>query len=242
MYNCYQWSLCLVLGFAQPCLGQTFDQQASGVVSARNHVVLSSQRAGQLIEQNAIAGQVVEKGAILGRFDCTIDAATMAVSEIEFQQAKIEAQLQGNLAARGAAGIASVQLANQTVALQQARVAQDAAAMETCAITAPFSGTIVDWKVRNFATLQQGAPLVELVDSTQLFVELIVPVQWIDSITLGQTASFTSDYSARKYPAVIDLISPAADPVSQTIRVNAVLEAGQAPPKVGTSGIVDFGQ
>jgi multidrug resistance efflux pump len=135
-----------------------------------------------------------------------------------------------------------VQLATLTVALQQARKTQQTAKMASCDIVAPFSGMVVNWKIRNFASVQQGVPVLELVDSTDLFVELIVPVKWIDRLAIGQVTSFTSDHSGRKYTATIDMISAAADPVSQTIRINASLSTGGNPPKVGTSGSMVFGQ
>ncbi|MEP4197844.1 MAG: efflux RND transporter periplasmic adaptor subunit [Aliishimia sp.] len=230
-----------LITYAPSVFAQNLEQQASGIVSARNHVVLSSQRSGQLIEQHAVAGEAVKQGAVLGRFDCSLDQAVVDVAKVEVQQANTDLELQRRLAARGAAGRVAVQAATQNVALQQARLALDIAKMTTCDLIAPFSGIIVDWKVRTFATLQQGEPIVALVDNAELFVELIIPVQWIESIEVGQKTTFTSDYAARQYTATIDLISPAADPVSQTIRINATLETGPKPPKVGTSGIIDFG-
>ncbi|WP_281993529.1 efflux RND transporter periplasmic adaptor subunit [Sulfitobacter geojensis] len=242
----YKRRVCGVAGIALITLlptanAQSLDQQASGIVSARNHVVLSSQRSGQLLEQNAIAGSGVQEGEVLGRFDCSLDQAVVAVAQVEVQQANTDLELQRRLAARGAAGRAAVQAATQNVALQQARLALETAKTETCDLTAPFSGTVVDWKVRNFASVQQGEAIVELVDSADLFVELIIPVQWIDTIKVGQNTVFLSDYTARSYSATVDYISPAADPVSQTIRLNATLMAGENPPKVGTSGLMDFG-
>lgn len=228
--------------FAPFVLAQTPGQQANGTVNARNHVVLSSQRSGQLIEQHGIAGETVEKGSVLGSFDCTLDQAVVAVAQVEVQQANTDLELQRRLAARGATGRAAVQAATQNVTLQQARLALDIAKMKTCDLTAPFSGTIVEWKLRTFSTVQQGEPIVTLVDSADLFVELIIPLQWIEGIEVGQQITFTSDYDDHRYSATIDFVSPAADPVSQTIRINAALEVGDNPPKVGTSGIVDFGR
>ncbi|MDX1742729.1 MAG: efflux RND transporter periplasmic adaptor subunit [Ruegeria sp.] len=229
-----------LITFAPFVFSQTLDQQASGTVNARNHVVLSSQRSGQLIEQHFIAGETVQKGAVLGSFDCTLDQAAVAVAQVEVQLANTDLELQRRLAARGATGRAAVQAATQEVALQQARLALDIAKMATCDLTAPFSGIIVDWKLRTFATVQQGEPIVTLVDNADLFVELIVPLQWIEGIEVGQEITFTPDYTDRPYTAIIDFVSPVADPVSQTIRINAALQTGGKPPKIGTSGIVDF--
>lgn len=176
------------------------------VARPRMAVTITASRTGETVREVVVEeGQRVQKGDLLLRFDDRLTKARLGIAQAEYQRAisavkatRLEYELAYsrylNIVDAWRQGAATrVELSEAKVRWQQER-AQHEAAVDTvrkaeesrkfaeveCAMTrhvAPFDGTVV----RTFAVPGQspGAddPLVELVDSSTLRVDLYLPIE-----------------------------------------------------------------
>ena len=66
-------------------------------------------------------------------------------------------------------------------------------------------------------------PLIEIVGTNRLEADIIVPAKWISWLTVGTKLTLTLDETGKQIASQISYISPAIDPVSQTLQLRASL-------------------
>lgn len=215
-------------------------QEISAVVGSSLVATISSPRGGPLAALPVGLGQKVRAGDLLAEFECATQRAELAVSEAEAKIAAIEANSQRRLVANGAGGRAALAQAIARQELQNAKLDIAKAEISRCKVLAPFEGAISNITVRLYETIDAGAPLLELVDTQDLQLEVIVPSEYISRLQIGLGLSFEDTATGRLYGAKITKIAPKIDGVSQTIRIIAKFEDGADLPIPGVAGIVRF--
>lgn len=175
-----------------------------GIANARRRVILSAPTEGVLFELRCEEGQNVEQGDILAVIDNRIAnaAANLAAAEAEQTAGVVRAEsdlraAESLLARMTQAGesraaseleieraqssveqaAAAVRQAQELRASAQAAYVLEQAKLESLNIRAPFSGRVVRIRSVVGETLTLTKPVVELVDTSQLRVELYLPMQ-----------------------------------------------------------------
>ena len=105
------------------------------------------------------------------------------------------------------------------VRLKEILLKTQQAKLDYCDIKAPFSGVIVEKFVQPFETLQAGETVVEIANSAELRIEVIVPVIWMIDVRDMKVFDFKVEFSDHVFSVDIVSISPNIDPVSQTVKV-----------------------
>lgn len=215
-------------------------QELSAVVGSAQVAVLSSPRGGQIMELPISLGKRVKTGDVLVRFECGVETAQLAAADAELQVTSIEVQSQRTLVARGAGGRAVLAQAIAREKLKTAERDIATAKVEFCILRAPFDGAIADLTARAHETVQAGTPLLELVNTDALQLEVIVPSEWIARLEVGNGIVFRTSITQKVFSAKISLIAPRIDGISQTIRIIAEFDTGQELPLSGSAGLVSF--
>jgi hypothetical protein len=210
---------------------QTLD--VSGTLKALNYAVIKARVAGELKEFNVREGDVVKAGQVLARIDPTEyqrrwqqakDQADAAKAQMEIAQR----QWDTNKALVDQGFIAKTALDNSLASYQGAVATHQAAiagaevarkALDDAVLYAPFSGVVALRAAQAGERVNVDAKVLELVDLSQLEVE--VPLSPSDSVDvrIGQVANLQVEDRPQTIQAKVKRISPSAQVGSRSVLV-----------------------
>ena len=210
---------------------QTLD--VSGTLKALNYAVIKARVAGELKEFNVREGDVVKAGQVLARIDPTEyqrrwqqakDQADAAKAQMEMAQR----QWDTNKALVDHGFIAKTALDNSLASYQGAVATHQAAiagadvarkALDDAVLYAPFSGMVALRAAQAGERVNVDAKVLELVDLSQLEVE--VPLSPSDSVDvrIGQVANLQVEDRPQTLQAKVKRISPSAQVGSRSVLV-----------------------
>ena len=210
---------------------QTLD--VSGTLKALNYAVIKARVAGELKEFNVREGDVVKAGQVLARIDPTEyqrrwqqakDQADAAKAQMEIAQR----QWDTNKALVDQGFIAKTALDNSLASYQGAVATHQAAiagadvarkALDDAVLYAPFSGMVALRAAQAGERVNVDAKVLELVDLSQLEVE--VPLSPSDSVDvrIGQVANLQVEDRPQTLQAKVKRISPSAQVGSRSVLV-----------------------
>ncbi len=151
-------------------------------------------------------------------------------------------QLEGNeyLLRRGAAGKRDLEVSRA----RADRASHDARALELrlqrCKIMAPFDGRISTLAIHEHETPVSGKPILEILGTDEMELQLIVPSVWLVWLEEGTSFSFKIDETQKEYNAKVKRIGAAVDPVSQTITLTGQFLKPAPALRAGMSGTASF--
>lgn len=189
----------------------------------RDHTKVSLDRAKSLFDQGYVP-------------QASLDMAEReyAVADAQYRQALADAGQRTVQAEEVAALTAAVQQAAATLqyAQEQRRLTR---------LTAPFDGVITARKVDPGAMATAGMPLVTIMDTSHLWVDVMVPERFLSQIHPGAVVNLSLDAEQGKpRTGVVTLINPAADPGSLAFQVRIRLDNPGGALKPGLFARVEF--
>lgn len=211
-----------------------------GQLRARQFTVIAAGLSGKLTSFPVTHGQRISKGQKIAAFDCRMETAEKAVVIAKLNAAKSKLEVNKKLASYKNISLLEVTLAKSEVAIQKAELNKIQAILANCTIKAPFSAIVSNKIAQAHQHVKEGEPLLELIDTRSLEVEMVIPSKRLATIPKGTIFSIQLDEITLPIKAKIDRNVGAIDPVSQTIRVIAKLIN---PPKSllpGMSGEIKF--
>ncbi len=110
-----------------------------------------------------------------------------------------------------------------------------------CILKAPFDGQVVSLFASEHEYIEQGKPLIEVVNLSLLEVKLILPSEWLGWLKIGTEFNIKLNETDENYPAKITRLTYAIDPVSNTFTAYASFIENGVNVKPGMSGYADFG-
>ncbi len=211
-----------------------------GVVRAEASATISSELVARISSLPYKAGQAFKAGDVLVTFDCRRYEADLRAAEAEVRSLEIAVVTNRQLLRHGATGSNDLAVAeakhNQAVAtadLLRVRTSQ-------CRIDSPYDGQVVQLLVDVFEMPQANAPLMKIVKTGRLEVDMIVPSEWATWLKSGYAFSFKVDETGTKHDARILQTGAVVDPVSRTMKVAAILIAPSPLVRPGMSGAASF--
>lgn len=205
-------------------------------LTARQYTTLSGEMAGRLDRIATRPGERFKTGDVLVVFDCVIQRAQLARAKAVEQQAEKTLAINRRLVQLKSIGQLEFEISEAEVAKAKAdRVIADAT-VSRCSIAAPFNGVTVDQKAREFQYANPGQPLLDLLDDSNLEVELIVPSRWVGWLKPGFAFDVHVDEIGKTFPARISRLGGRLDPVSQSVRIFADINAAPGELMAGMSG------
>lgn len=230
----------------------------TGTLNARNTVLVKARVPGVLRNLTVREGDPVRAGQVIARME-------PAEYDQRYQQARLQAQ-----AARAQVEIAQRQYDNNVALEQQnfisptalatSRANRDAAqanyraaqagaavaqhSVADTVLTAPITGTVSRRLTQPGERVMPEAPVVEIVDLSQL--ELQAPVSPGDSLKVraGQTARLTVEGASDTVTATVTRINPSAQPGSRDVLVYLALPPGSPGLRQGlfAQGVLETGK
>jgi membrane fusion protein (multidrug efflux system) len=202
----------------------------------RRYTTLASEIGAKIQRLPVTEGERFREGDVLVSFDCAIQNAQLQKAQASHSAASQTWEANRRLVELNAAGKLEMNVSKAEMDKNQAEVNSSAAFVSKCRIVAPFSGRVAEQKVREQQYAQPGQPLLDIIDDGQLEVEFIVPSKWMSWLKTGLGFRVRIDETGKTYPAKIKRVGARVDPVSQSVKVLAVVDGQFNDLVAGMSG------
>ena len=217
-------------------------EPVSGTVRAVNAVTLRSTMAAVVTRINALEGATVKAGQVLAQLDADDTRARLQQAQQQSKAAKAQVELakrqRDNNRALVEKGFISstalvssdsnyaTALANYEAALAAQQIAKRG--LEDAALRAPFSGVVTQRHVKAGERVAVNAPVVDIVDVSQLEVEVLLPIAASSGLKTGQTATLNLESQPQPITAKVARINPSIDAGSRSVRIYLNIPTGKA--------------
>ncbi|MCC6202609.1 MAG: efflux RND transporter periplasmic adaptor subunit [Gammaproteobacteria bacterium] len=224
-----------------------------GVIEAVQRADLSAQTAGRISAVEVDVSDQVAAGDVLVRISAIEQDAGTATARAQWRVAEAAA-VEAELNFRRVTELAERQFVSQAQ-IDQSKAARDAALARRDAaqaqarqvaqqsvytvIRAPFAGVVAARAVEPGETVAPGQPLLRLHAPAALRIEVAVPQGSAAAIRRDPRAVVALADGREVVPASV-IVYPAADPISHSINVRAVLPDLVPAPAPGTTAKVSF--
>lgn len=185
-------------------------------------------------------GEGFRKGQRLVVFDCSTQRAQHGKARAALAIAERNYNANRKLLELGAAGRIEVENSHSELHKAQADAEELAAVLAKCVIVAPFDGRVVEQKVRSQQFVQATQPLLDILDQRALELEFIAPSVWSAWLTKNYRFTVKVDETGRSYPAKVTRVGARIDPISQTLKIAAVIDGDYPELVPGMSGTLDI--
>ncbi len=213
-------------------------QEIRAQLSPRRFTTLSSELAAKVERITVKDGERFKEGQPLVSLDCHIQRAQLEEARATMVAAEKTYAVNRRLHEMKAGGALEAEVAAAEVARNRAKINAGAAVVSKCNIAAPFSGRVVDMRVRDHQFVQAGQAMLEILDDSVLEVEFLAPSRWLSWLKPGHTFQIAIDETGRAYPAKVARLGAKVDPLSQSIKVVAEVVGTFPELLAGMSGRV----
>jgi len=213
-------------------------QDIRAQLSAVTYNSVASELNARISELPFKEGQAFKVGQVLVVFDCATQQAQFQKTKAVLSIADRNYQTNKKLLALDSVG--RVEYENSYSEFLKAKAENDelAAVLARCNVLAPYSGLVVEQKVRAQQFVQAGQPLIDILDKRALELEFVAPSKWSPWLVEGFKFEIKIDETGKSYPAKITRVNGKIDPVSQTIKVAAVIDGEFKEISPGMSGVL----
>ena len=192
------------------------DAQAVGTLKSRQSVMLRPEVAGRVVQIAFADGARVRKGQLLVQLDDVLQKAELSQAQAQVSVARANMTRNQELVVQNF--VAEAQLA-----LAQARLAR-------MRIVAPFDGTLGIRNVNLGDYVKDGADLVNLEDTSALYVDFRLPERYQGKVANGQKVKVELDaLPGQTYQAKVVALDPLVDANGRSLAVRALLPSGSKP-------------
>jgi membrane fusion protein, multidrug efflux system len=210
------------------------------VVRSVRNVTIGSELNARIKEMPFRDGDTFVAGDVIVQFDCARTLAELAAAVATLNGRKVAYDSSLKLLSYKAIGSLSVDQAKFEADKAAADVQNLEVKRDSCTITAPFHGRVVEKLAQAHEVAQANQPLLKIVeDGTQEFV-LMVPSSWLSKVNMGSKFSIRIDETGETLGATVTQVGGSIDPISQSIRMIAEVSAAKLSLSPGMSGTALF--
>ena len=209
------------------------DAQSVGTLRSRQSVMMRPEVAGRVSALGFGDGTRVRKGQLLVQLDDTLQRAELKQAQAQLSIARAALKRNQELVAQNfvAQRVLEESQANMQVVEAQQALAQ--AKLSRMAIRAPFDGT-VGLRVVNLGDyVKDGADLVNLEDTSSMYVDFRLPERYQGKLKLQQIVELALDaIPGQRFKARVQAIDPLLDVNGRSVGVRAVVSnsSGESAP------------
>lgn len=215
-------------------------QEIRAQLSPRRYTTLAAELGAKIERISVEEGEHFKAGQVLISFDCSLQAAQQQRAQASLTAAQKIFAANQRLAQLNSAGQLELDTAEAEMVKARADVALMNATLSKCNVVAPFSGRVAEQKMREQQFVQAGQPVLDILDDSTLELEFIVPSHWLTWLKPGFQFQVQIDETAARYPAKITRLGARVDPVSQSLKVAAVISGRFPELMAGMSGRVQL--
>ncbi|MET0383583.1 MAG: efflux RND transporter periplasmic adaptor subunit [Burkholderiaceae bacterium] len=207
-------------------------------LTPRRYTTLAAEIGAKVSRIPVAEGARFRAGETLVSLDCALQQAQLNKARAALEAADKTGAANRRLNELGSVGKVELEVSESEIAKARADVSVFGSMLSKCTVTAPYGGRVAEQKVREQQYVQPGQPLLEILDDSALELEFIVPSKWLAWIKPNQGFQVAIDETGKAYPAKVQRIGARVDPVSQSIKLSAVIDGKFAELMAGMSGKV----
>ncbi|GJM17478.1 MAG: hypothetical protein DHS20C13_28050 [Thermodesulfobacteriota bacterium] len=214
-----------------------------GLIKPVQKAIISSEIAGKINNIPFKAGDSFKKGDQLVSFDCSFYRADLASAEAAYQSKQKIYENNKQLLVLNAMSDIDVLISKAEVEMTRAEKTMRAIRVSQCKIKAPYSGRIIEVAVNEHETVPADKEILSILNDSELEIELIVPSNWLNWLSIGESFSFLIDETGKALDGKVSKTGAVVDPVSQTIKLIGKFKETQLEGVLsGMSGTAQFKQ
>ncbi len=230
----------LILFISCTTVQSTPQYQVRALITPSQQATLSAPLTDEIHQISVKESEAFQQGEILIHFKCDT-----VQKQIEKAKAELDIHrrtLQSHMKMREMQSISELEVDVTAARTRQAEAELTIMQIEAerCQIIAPFNGRITKRHAHPFELVKRGAKLLDIINHQTLIVELHIPSNWLQWITVGTPFTLSIDETGKKIDASVSTIGSEINPVSQTIKVKGSLILADNQLISGMSGIAQF--
>jgi membrane fusion protein (multidrug efflux system) len=207
-----------------------------------NHTVLSAGIDGKLSKFDVRNGSTIKKGELIARFSCEHQEAEHKIASARVVLAEKNFEISQKLDTYKNISELDLSISEADFEIATAEVLRTLAILKQCDIRSPYDATVTEKHVQAYQYVKKGDPLLEIVDTQNLEIEMVLPSLNITQYVEGAAFSLIVDETGQEFSAEIDRVVNVIDPVSQTVRVIGKPLGARMGLMPGMSGVVRFAE
>ncbi|NTV02269.1 MAG: efflux RND transporter periplasmic adaptor subunit [Chlorobiaceae bacterium] len=209
-------------------------------VIAREQVTVASPMDGKVIQIPFREGDKFRKGALLLGFDSVTEQGRYDRATAVLNLAEKNSDIQLKLYQMGSSSTMEVSTAKAELGKARAEASIELEALKKCQVIAPFSGGVSEMHVQRFQTVKKGDPLMRIVNTGNLEIQMFVPSKWLKWLKKGQLFKVWIDELDRQYDAEVRATGVSIDAVSQSVSIFGRFRGNNPELLPGMSGHAIF--
>lgn len=221
-------------------LNSRVDEVIRGQFRAVRFTTLSAGLSGRIRLFEPMLGQRVKKGAKLLVFDCNVEKAGQSTARAKLTASESKLKVNQRLSELSNISGLELQMSKAEVLIAKSELLVISELLKNCMVVSPFNAVITAKHVQAHQFVSKGEPLLDIVDTSRLEIEMVVPSNWVDRLKPGVLLTVTVIETGKKIKAKLDRIVGVVDPVSQTIRVIGRLLVKPKNVMPGMSALIRF--
>ncbi len=197
----------------------------TGQLEAFNHTTVQAQVGANVANVLVREGEAVKAGQILVQLATQDLTSRLRQAEAALASAKSEAILANAIQERNEQlhkenyvsdidykrGAAEANARAENVKAQQSLVAIARKALNDAVVTAPMSGIIAKRYIQAGQTVAMNAPLLDIVDLSELELTAIIPAEQVAALKVGQQVKFTVQGFSQQFTGKVSRVNPVAE-------------------------------
>jgi RND family efflux transporter MFP subunit len=211
-------------------------------LSPRSAVTLSSEIPARIATLPLREGASFRPGQQLIGFDCSLLQTQLRKAEATAAAAQAVVSSTQRMVELNSSGRLELQQAQAKLDEAQAEAAGAHVLVDRCTIAAPFAGRVVKRQAAPHQYVTPGTPLLDIVQTDQLELQMLVPSRWLAWLKPGTKLTVDVEELGRSYPAKVQRIGAQIDAVSQTVGDYAAMDGDPPGLLPGMSGWAVFPQ
>ena len=217
-------------------------REVRGQLSPWRFTTLAAEIPAKVIRVQPQEGGVFSAGQTLVTFDCAMYESQLDKAKATVMATTITLESNQEMIKHAAIGKVELQVSEAEVLKAQAEAKSMATMVSKCKVVAPFNGRVAEQKVREEQFVQTGQALLEVIDDSVLELEFVAPSSWLPSLRKKGVVRVRVDETGKSYSARVARLGARVDPVSQSIKVAAVIEGRPSELMAGMSGRISLAQ
>ncbi len=213
-------------------------QDIRAQLSPRRYTTIAAEIGAKISRIDVPEGGRFLAGQTLVAFDCSLQQAQLQKAKASLGAAERTFAANKRLAELNSVGKLELEVSEAEASKARAEVSLMNISLDKCRIAAPFGGRVAEQRVREQQYVQPGQALLEILDDSALELDFIVPSKWLVWLKPDQRFQVAIDETGKTYPAKVQRIGARVDPVSQSIKLSAVIDGKFSELVAGMSGRV----
>jgi RND family efflux transporter MFP subunit len=215
-------------------------REVRGQLSPWRYTTLAAEIPAKVISIQPQEGGVFKQGQTLVAFDCAMYQSQHDKAKASVMATSITLESNQEMIKHAAIGKVELQVSEAEMLKAQAEAKSAATMVSKCKVVAPFDGRVAEQKVREEQFVQTGQALLEVIDDSVLELEFIAPSNWLPTLRRKGVVRVRVDETNKAYSARVARLGARVDPVSQSIKVVAVIEGRPSELMAGMSGRISL--